>query len=270
MEYGIALNSVIPLRAEPSHRAEMVTQLLFGETFSVIDTAPGGWFRVRVAFDGYEGWMDADQGFPIGVSEFTRLQEVVTPVSLDLIQLVADETRKSLIPVVIGSSLPGHNGSSFTISGDNFIHDGHVSGFPFNRHDPAGGDPIAISRQLLEDAMLYMNAPYCWGGRSPFGIDCSGFVQMTYKLQGISLRRDAHQQAAQGETISFLEESRPGDLAFFDNDEGRIIHVGILADHNRIIHCSGHVRIDTIDHEGIYRTDTGQYSHKLRLIRRII
>ena len=115
-----------------------------------------------------------------------------------------------------------------------------------------------------------MNAPYLWGGRTPFGIDCSGFVQMVYKLQGMKLLRDASQQATLGEVVSLIDEAESGDLAFFDDAEGNIIHVGMLIDRQRIIHCSGKVKINNLDHEGIYDANLQKYTHKLRLIKRII
>jgi cell wall-associated NlpC family hydrolase len=127
------------------------------------------------------------------------------------------------------------------------------------------------SRELIiEKALKYFNSPYLWGGRSPFGIDCSGFSQILYKMAGFPIPRNASEQSLIGENLSFLEESKPGDLAFFDNEEGNIIHVGIIWEKNKIIHSSGMVRIDNIDQFGIYNVDTKRYSHKLRIMRRII
>ena len=123
--------------------------------------------------------------------------------------------------------------------------------------------------KLIENALIYLNAPYLWGGRSPLGIDCSGLTQMVYRLQGIDLPRDAYQQAEVGTTLSFIEESEPGDLAFFDNNEGKVIHVGIIMENNHIIHASGKVRIDSIDQQGIFNKNLGKHTHKLRLIKSI-
>ena len=123
---------------------------------------------------------------------------------------------------------------------------------------------------LLKTAFMYLNAPYLWGGKTPFGIDCSGFTQMVYKLCGHKLFREAKQQATQGEVLSFIEESEPGDLAFFDNNEGVITHVGIIMKDNYIIHAHGKVRIDRIDHSGIYNVDSKRHTHKLRVIKKII
>ena len=124
--------------------------------------------------------------------------------------------------------------------------------------------------QLLKTAFSYLNAPYLWGGKTPFGIDCSGFTQMVYKLNGYRILRDASQQATQGEALSFIEESEPGDLAFFDNSEGHITHVGIIMPNNYIIHAHGKVRIDRLDHSGIYNEEKRQHTHKLRVIKKII
>jgi cell wall-associated NlpC family hydrolase len=109
-----------------------------------------------------------------------------------------------------------------------------------------------------------------WGGKSPFGIDCSGFTQVVYKLNGYKLPRDANQQVNLGEPLSFVEEAEAGDLAFFDNEEGRIVHVGILLNNQSIIHASGYVRVDKFDHYGIFNQDTGKYSHTLRVIKRLL
>ena len=123
--------------------------------------------------------------------------------------------------------------------------------------------------EIVHKAFLFLNTPYLWGGKTPFGIDCSGFTQLVYKLCGHTLLRDAKDQATQGEVLSFIEESEPGDLAFFDNEEGVITHVGIIMQDYFIIHASGKVRIDVLDHSGIYNTDTKKHTHKLRVIKRI-
>ncbi|HAV55466.1 MAG TPA: hydrolase Nlp/P60, partial [Aequorivita sp.] len=129
---------------------------------------------------------------------------------------------------------------------------------------------ILPKEHIIETALLYLNSPYLWGGKTPFGIDCSGFTQMVYKLNGYKLLRDASQQATQGEALSFIEESEPGDLAFFDNEEGKITHVGIIMKENYIIHAHGKVRIDRLDHSGIFNYEMRGHTHKLRVIKRIV
>jgi hypothetical protein len=164
--------------------------------------------------------------------------------------------------IVAGSSLPFYRASnnSFRIGSESFI---------------IQGDKIVSAKKnirsiLIENALKYFNSPYLWGGRSPFGVDCSGFAQILYKMIGIQIPRDAHAQALIGEYLTFVEEALPGDLAFFDNEDGKIVHVGIVWEKNKIIHSSGKVRIDNIDHFGIFNIDTKRYSHQMRLMRRII
>ena len=123
---------------------------------------------------------------------------------------------------------------------------------------------------MQEIAQSLLNVPYQWGGRSPMGMDCSGFTQVVFKILGKKLLRDAWQQAEQGVLVNFIEEIQPGDLVFFDNEEGRIIHVGIALANHKIIHASGCVRIDNLDHHGIYNTETRKYSHNLRIIKRVL
>ncbi|MFI5159591.1 MAG: C40 family peptidase, partial [Sphingobacteriales bacterium] len=101
-----------------------------------------------------------------------------------------------------------------------------------------------------------------------FGIDCSGFVQAVFKLHGTKLKRDASQQAEQGSLIESLEEARLGDLAFFKNADGRVVHVGIMLNNKQIIHASGKVKIDSIDEDGIYSEELKRHTHTLHSIKR--
>ncbi|MFW5830834.1 MAG: C40 family peptidase, partial [Prolixibacteraceae bacterium] len=123
---------------------------------------------------------------------------------------------------------------------------------------------------IIKQALKYFNAPYLWGGRSPFGVDCSGFTQVIYKMIGIKIPRDASQQVKMGTALSFVDEAEPGDLAFFDDEEGNIVHVGILWKRNKIIHASGKVRVDNVDQFGIFNVDLKRYTHKMRVMKKII
>ena len=171
---------------------------------------------------------------------------------------------------MLGSSLPGFNGQRLLISGESFLFEGTVTSTVDREIGSGPALSLQMRKNIVENALLYLHAPYLWGGRSPFGIDCSGFVQMLYKLEDVKLLRDARQQATQGEVISLLAEADAGDLLFFDDEEDNINHVGILCGRNHIIHCSGKVRIDALDHQGIYNEELRRYTHKLRLIRRVI
>jgi hypothetical protein len=269
MNFGICLQSVIPVRVEPTHRSEMVTQILYGELYRLIGK-DDDWFRVQLVYDNYEGWIHQKQSFPIEEDEFIRLINAETPTSIDLVQLLSNETRQTITPILLGSSLPGISDQRYSIAQELFFFEGLVSD-PFPTEKLLTSESRQKAKQtLIDGAMLYLNAPYLWGGRSPFGIDCSGLVQMVYKLKRIRLLRNAGQQATQGELLNFITEAEPGDLAFFDNEEGIITHVGLMMNRSRILHASGNVRIDTIDHQGIYNEEEKRYTHKLRVIKRII
>ncbi|TAL61496.1 MAG: NlpC/P60 family protein [Bacteroidetes bacterium] len=202
--------------------------------------------------------------------------------------------KQQHIPIVLGSSLPKFKDKSFFLGKLKYSFEGEAI-FPFAKHKKKSsfGGVEEVSR-------WYLNTPYLWGGRSPFGIDCSGFTQMVYKLNGIKLQRDACQQAEQGKALSFLEEAKAGDLAFFDNEDGKIVHVGIITTSQpspkekesyaqsspplgepkvgiqarreglnfNIIHASGKVRIDKLDHQGIYNEEMKKYTHRLRVAKK--
>ena len=249
MQYGVCNLSIVPLRSEPSDTSELVSQVLYGEHFKVLEQRKA-WSKVRIAFDKYEGWIDNKQYKEISETEYNSLENSPSLLSNELVEYVRDENNL-LITVPIGASIK-------SLSLLNHTHDGDTI---------TGQQP---KEKLIETALMYLNAPYLWGGKTPFGIDCSGFTQMVYKLNGYKLLRDASQQATQGEALSFIEESEPGDLAFFDNSEGNIIHVGIIMDDNYIIHAHGKVRIDRLDHSGIYNVDKNTHTHKLRVIKKLI
>jgi len=252
--FGICNLAIIPLRIEPSDRSEIVSQVLFGEHFEILEQF-NQWSKIKLQFDDYEGWVDSKQYQIISESEFVQLSEDAIVLNSDLIEYITGPNNL-LLPIPLGSSL------SFLTHSDI-----NTANFNFEGTKISG---IKTKDQILNTAFMYLNAPYLWGGKTPFGVDCSGFTQMVYKLNGYKLLRDASQQALQGESLSFIEESEAGDLAFFDNEEGKIIHVGIIMDDNYIIHASGKIRIDRLDHLGIYNAETNKHTHKLRVIKKII
>lgn len=252
--FGICNLAIIPLRAESSDRSEIVSQVLFGEHFEVLETLKQ-WAKIRLQYDGYEGWVDVKQFQPITKDQYDQLSQEAIILNSDLVEYITSPNNL-LMPIPLGSSLSFLNHADI-----------NVSGFDFEGMRISGVKPKS---NLINTSFMYLNAPYLWGGKTPFGIDCSGFTQMVYKLNGYHLLRDASQQATEGEALSFIEESEPGDLAFFDNEEGKIIHVGIIMDDNYIIHSSGKVRIDRLDHLGIYNAETNRHTHKLRVIKKMI
>ncbi|WP_130736796.1 C40 family peptidase [Flavobacterium sp. J27] len=252
--FGICNLAIIPLRLEPSDRSEQVSQLLFGEHFKILEKHEK-WTQIETAFDNYIGWIDNKQYQSIKEEQYLVLEESPIVLNGDLIEYISTPSNQ-LLPIPLGSSLSFLDNEQINIS--NYIFEGiKVCG-------------IKAKSNLIKTAYMYLNTPYLWGGKTPFGIDCSGFTQMVYKINGYKILRDASQQATQGEALSFIEESEPGDLAFFDNEEGNIIHVGIIMEDNYIIHASGKVRIDRLDHLGIYNAETNRHTHKLRVIKKII
>ena len=238
--FGICNLAIVPMRAEPSDRSEIVSQVLFGEHFEVLEQSKQ-WARIRLQYDDYEGWIDSKQYQPVSASAYAQLSADPIILNADLIEYVSSGNN-ALMPVPLGASLSFLTDSD--INTDNFDFEGMRT------------NGIKPKSQLINTAFMYLNAPYLWGGKTPFGIDCSGFTQMVYKLNGYKLLRDASQQASQGEALSFIEESEPGDLAFFDNEEGKIIH--------------GKVSIDRLDHLGIYNAAPTRLTHKLRVIKTYI
>ncbi len=260
--YGISNLSSIPVRSEPAEKSEMCTQVLFGEHYQIIEEGKK-WCKIKLHHDGYEGWIDAKMVDPLSAREFKYLSDKEQVVTTDIFNIVQQINHYRNFLIVAGSTLPHFKkkDSSFKIAGIPYMIQG------FNGRKTIIGD---IRLNIINTALSYFNAPYLWGGRTPLGIDCSGLTQIVYKIAGINIPRDASQQAQLGNHFSFVEEALPGDLAFFDNDEGDIIHVGIIWEKNKIIHSSGKVRIDNIDHAGIFNTETKRYTHQLRLMKRII
>ena len=256
MLYGICNLSIVSLRLEATHQSEMSSQVLFGEHFKVLEKRKD-WSKIRLFSDGYEGFIDNKQYLEITEELFNELSDSSPCVSGELINFVCSKNNE-FMAIPICSQLPFFDGQQCKIQSDTYSYDGLTFSQPLPKEE------------LIQKSFQFLNSPYLWGGKTPFGIDCSGFTQVVYKLCGYNLLREAKQQATQGEVLSFIEESEPGDLAFFDNNEGVITHVGMIMKDNHIIHSYGKVRIDRLDHSGIYNIDTKRHTHKLRVIKKII
>ena len=257
MTGGICYLSLVAVRAEPSSKSEMVNQLLYGDIVDV-DHTSGEWIRIISRHDNYAGWCNI------------RQIELLNNETLEVIS----HSSRILVSGTTATIITGGMPSITLVQGSTLykLSNGKLAGPGGEYHIAEGETKIAQIRDaedLIELAYSYLKTPYLWGGRSPFGIDCSGLTQMVYKMQGINLMRDAKQQAGQGMLINLMAETMAGDLAFFDNEEGRIVHTGILTGSGSIIHAHGEVRIDQVDHHGIYDKSKGKYTHKLRLIRRM-
>ena len=249
MEYGICHLSIAPMRNENSHKSELISQLLYGDCFKVI-SKKDEWLKITTLTDQYSGWIDYKQTQLITKIEAEDISFKINSYSSNLVDYIETSENK-LISLVLGSNIGaakflGHGFKGSIIKGEKPKSD------------------------LLKTASLYLHSPYLWGGKTPMGIDCSGLTQMIYRINGYSIPRDAAQQVKLGETLSFIDESEVGDLAFFDDENGNIIHVGLLIGNNYILHAHGKVRIDRVDQTGIYNVETKRHSHNLRLIKKLI
>ncbi|WP_075602183.1 C40 family peptidase [Saccharicrinis aurantiacus] len=257
MKGSICVFSYIPVRSEASERSELVTQILFGETYQVTEKTDK-WAKIKMDFDGYEGWIDSNLVFEVAQTQYELWKDAdAWMVPVPYIKIVQDGSSAPItIPAGSRIVFNGHDRNSFAIGKNDYFISGQL--------------PAAKEIGIREVATSLLHTPYLWGGRSFFGIDCSGLSQIVYKINGLKLPRDASQQVNFGETVEFVEEATVGDLAFFDNEEGKVIHVGICIGGGQIIHANGEVRIDQLDHQGIFKRDKNTYSHKLRVIKRIL
>ena len=249
MSYGIADLSIVPMRSEKSERSEMVSQILFGEVFEILEVDEK-WVYVRMLHDRYEGWIDRKMYLEVTEEFIGKYKAEVPVLATEVFNIVVKDGDYGNKLVVSGSVFPFFDATTkkMQIGGDTYTL--------VSKMKDVGID--SLRDLIIGYALMYYNTPYLWGGRSPYGIDCSGLSQIVYRMAGI------------GQNYSFLEEAMPGDLAFFGDETGAITHVGIIWEQNRIIHASGRVRVDKIDHQGIFNEDLKRYTHNLKVIKRIL
>ena len=249
LKYAYCKVSISPVRVENKDQAEIVTQLLFGEVFQ-IEEINGSWCKVLTYYDNYPGWIDIKHFKPLTEKEFNRWMDGVTYERSICRNLITPWGKQRIVK---GSFIPFTDHLLFKIGKDEFqLEDSRVE---------------KTSDSIYELANEYLNTPYLWGGKTPFGIDCSGLTQSVFRFFGINLPRDASQQVEHGLEIDF-KEHQSGDVAFFHNKNGKITHVGILNGEGKIIHASGCVRIDFITFEGIVNSETNEMTHQLNCIKR--
>lgn len=256
-EFGICHLSLVPVRSEASDKSEILSYLLFGECFEILERTEK-WVLVLTAYDKYAGWIDRKQYIPLSGPQFDEFTQHSSTLGPAIYQPLVKVATGELLYLLAGSSIPALHENRFSLNNQEYR-------FAVAPMLAAESD---FAEHIVAYSRFFLHAPYLWGGRSLFGIDCSGFVQIVYKMLGIRMKRDAWQQAEEGRTVNFLQEAVAGDLAFFDNDEGRIIHVGIMLNQHEIIHASGRVKIDPVDDQGIYSLDLKRHTHKLRIIKR--
>lgn len=256
IKYGINEISIVPVRTEPMEASEQGTQILFGETFEILEEK-NHWSYIRLTLDQYEGWIDNKTISYLSKKTFDDINHGSSYVTKQFSEIIVDKRNDEQIMLPPGCTIPNFNPDNNKFSIHQNIYE------KINNIDQT-------SLNIINLCKIFLNSPYLWGGKNPFGIDCSGLVQIIYKMLGIYLPRDANMQVNNGKTIIFIGEIMAGDLAFFDDEEGNIIHVGIILNKSEIIHASGKVRIDKFDQQGIFNKELKKYTYKLRIIKRIL
>ena len=275
MTYGICKLSAIALRKEARHGSEMVSQLLYNELYTVLDKTQE-WVLIQTDLVRYQGWIQAKQFAEISEEEYKALKSKKVYLTNKPIveyngQFLSMGTPLYEPEVFEGMSYrdlpsidtlpPSSVGMTWTEGREYLCLQEHndVVEMPSEFHP----------EMMVEYAKLLLDAPYLWGGRTAMGIDCSGMVQISARLAGLILPRDSSQQVKEGELVYFLQETQPGDLAFFGEEDGKITHVGIVMGNEQIIHCSSQVRIDYLDQSGIFNKERNEHTHRLQVVKRM-
>lgn len=255
--YAIGRFTAAALRAKKRENAEMISQLLLGEPVRVLDHE-GEWARVQCADDGFEGFIRAHQLLP--VDELTFLQQKNNPAfCLDLFAPILGDNNG--LPVTIGARLPAFDGIHLRLNDRRYTFSGQAV---------MSRDLTADGNLMLKLARKLLFAPHLTGGRTPTGIDAPGLVQLVARIVDLQLPRTAEAQVGCGRPVDFIVQCQTADLAFFDDKRGNINHVGLLLPDSRIIHVYDRVRIDAIDHYGIFNYELGRYTHRLRIVKRLL
>jgi len=257
MKAGICDQPLIPMRSEPKDGSELVTMLLFGEMYEIVDQH-GDWYFVQHGFDGYQGWFFSREPVLLTEKEAANIEEGSMFLAAEPFLKLVSENRA--LVVGLGSPLPNFNGHYCRINDEFFLVKGRAKPTD-NKGRPSYLEELALS--LLE-------APYLWGGRTTHGLDCSGFTQILYRFAEVDLPRDAKEQAKLGDYVNSFKEKVKGDIAYFKNQDGKIGHTGIVLDSDKVIHASEKVRIDLLTDRGIYRETLGEYTHQLHSIKSIL
>ena len=261
MAKGISLHSIVPVRTAASETAEQSTQMLFGELCEIVEEQPR-WKRIKLESDGQVGWVDAKMISPMTSEEYASYKTALKNAATVVFPMTyaVSENNGQTIPLTAGTKLTNYKDGRFEVLGVGF------------RIDPNMVSTQALElnqTNLLQTVRFFLNVPYLWGGKNALGMDCSGFTQIVMSLFGKKLPRNASEQVLQGKEVKELKEAKAGDLAFFDHKDGKISHVGIIIDPERIIHCSGRVKVEKLDFNGIFNNEQGDYSHHLVTIKNI-
>lgn len=258
IDFGVCRLAVVPVYDGHHDAVRQITQLLFGDHYEVLSVSSDKkHVHIRIYADRSEGWIDVKQHHSISSEYFQQINQTDYKITTEVASTVL--YKKSPLTIVMGSIVPISNSELFKIEEQ----------FAFNGESKGLGQKRDVDF-LKGIARKYLSSPCQAGGKSPFGIDDSGFVQMVYKITGFALQRDVRQQSLHGKKITTFADALPGDLLFFSEKGTTVSHVGILLDDDKVIHAYGQVRVDKVTEEGIVNPDTKIYSHLLQSVRRIL
>jgi cell wall-associated NlpC family hydrolase len=245
------------IRAQAKEKAEMTSQLLLGEPVTIVE-AGKKYSRIRCSDDDFEGFVRNDQLIAADERTF-RLQRDNPAFALDLWSTILGD--QAGLPITFGARLPEFDGMRLMHGGQQFNYSGQAA---------LSEDLRSEAELLIRFARRWLYAPMLHGGRTPTGVDPAGLVQLVARLINIKLPRTAEAMSHHGRMVDFVIQAQPADLAFFDNRKGQIEHVGLLLPDSQILHVNDRVRIDSIDHYGIFNYELGKYTHRLRIVKRLL
>ena len=250
--------NVIPVRSKPSDEDLMISQMLFGETCIILEKKNKHWYKIQTSICNIMGWVRSIQVMLMEENMYEKYVENSSTALEICHPIFNDDISKS---IVIGSSLPQYDGISCLMPDNKYVYNGQAA-------SSLGLEQF--SELIVKIARRYLYSPELQGGRTPFGIDPGALIQNVFNFFNVSLPRFPHEQYLLGEIIDFVEMSCEGDLAFCMDEMGQIHHVGLIIGEKKVMHVHGCVRIDKLDHHGFFNVEMKKYTHKLRIIKRVI